>query len=254
MSIHCATVVPPAPADRSKSGTGRGGLFGRLRAGHAAGPCPVGSPRPTMFPSRASSRFTSEGFRLPPVKAHDVKDLRAMCTALRPIRLPRVDHVPKGLFQGGQRIPMRVTPASGDHKGSRRENTMANAPAPLRAAPSARAACDPLSRGMPGARRRCAVNGSTGRRPAQPPQGMAGRNGQPKPGQSDLSDPRHRAGHRCRRRAPTGSRSATIRISPSSRSRSGAAGTILPSPPRSTPCDGASCCRSACVQRHPHSP
>lgn len=35
------------------------------------------------------------------------------------------------------------------------------------------------------------------------------------------------------------------RISPSSRSGSGAAGRVPPSPPRSRPCGGASCCRSA---------
>ncbi len=48
-----------------------------------------------------------------------------------------------------------------------------------------------------------------------------------------------------------GSRTAASRISPSSRSRCDAAGTVLPSPPRSSLCAGASCCRSAYARMLP---
>ena len=56
------------------------------------------------------------------------------------------------------------------------------------------------------------------------------------------------AGHL--RHSPTGS----ARISPSFRSACAAADKALPSPPRSTPCAGASSCRSASARRPRHIP
>ena len=60
------------------------------------------------------------------------------------------------------------------------------------------------------------------------------------------------------KRAPrgglTGSRRGSGRISPSSRSASGAAGTARPSPPRSRPCGGAWCCRAASSRSSRHIP
>ena len=49
----------------------------------------------------------------------------------------------------------------------------------------------------------------------------------------------------------TDSPRAVANTLPSSRSTSGAAGKALPSPQRSSPCGGASCCRSACARRLP---
>ena len=48
--------------------------------------------------------------------------------------------------------------------------------------------------------------------------------------------------------------SGSARIWPFSRSACGAAGRAPPSPPRSSPCDGASCCRSASSRNSRHIP